>query len=227
MDESPPKSRSGRRFGQRPEKARERRERQPRVAHPLDAAKLNELALGYVARFATSSGKLADYLKRKLRERGWAGDVEDAPEGAEPADIAGIVAKMVAAGYVDDAVYARARGGGLLRRGYGERRIAQALGAAGIAEPDRAGAAGDVAERRRAALHLARKRGFGPFARGGAGSGIKDPALRQKQLSAMLRAGHPLESARELVNAASIEAAERWAAEADAETDEGDGYDQG
>ena len=37
--------------------------------------------------------------------------------------------------------------------------------------------------------------------------------MREKQISAMLRAGHPLDMARELVNAATIDAAERWAGE--------------
>ena len=36
---------------------------------PLDAPRLEELALSYVARFATSAAKLDDYLRRKLRER--------------------------------------------------------------------------------------------------------------------------------------------------------------
>ena len=62
---------------------------------------------------------------------------------------------------------------------------------------------------RRAALTLARKRRFGPF-----GPGELDRALREKQIAAMLRAGHPLDSARELVDARSVEAAEDWAAQA-------------
>ena len=49
-----------------------RKPRKPRP--PLNAAKLEELALGYVGRFATSRAKLLSYLKRKLRERGWDGD---------------------------------------------------------------------------------------------------------------------------------------------------------
>ena len=47
-----------------------------RVAKPLDEARLRDLALAYVARFSTSSAKLATYLKRKLRERGWEGESE-------------------------------------------------------------------------------------------------------------------------------------------------------
>lgn len=166
---------------------------------PLDSARLDEMALAYVARFATSAAKLDAYLRRKLRERGWAGD--------GPPPVAALVERMVAAGYVDDAVFARAKTGGLLRRGYGQRRIAETLGAAGIAAEVLADLRPDAAAQRRAALTLARKRRFGPYGRADI-----DRAQRDKQISAMLRAGHPLDSARELVNAASVEAAEDWAA---------------
>lgn len=177
-----------------------RRERKP--PRPLDAARLDELALAYVARFATSAGKLSDYLRRKLRERGWEGEGE--------ADIHAIVSRFVALGYVDDAGFARGKAQSLLRRGYGARRIDQALGAAGIAETLREEARGSDADRRRAALVMARKRRFGPF---GGGGGL-DPAQREKQVAAMLRAGHPLAYAREVVNASSPEALEEWIDEA-------------
>lgn len=176
--------------------------RERRVPKPVNAARMDEMALAYVARFATSAGKLADYLKRKLRERGWEGEGE--------ADIAGLVERFVAVGYVNDAGYAAAKAQGLMRRGYGARRVEQALGAAGIAEDVRESVRGSDTERRRAALVMARKRRFGPFGRDGAAG---DPATREKQVAAMLRAGHPLEHARRLVNAASIEAAEEWADE--------------
>ena len=91
---------------------------------PLDQAALEQLALAYVARFAVSSAKLRGYLLRKLRERGWAG------EGEPPVEH--LVERCVAAGYVDDAAYARGKDAGLLARGYGRRRIDQALMAAGI-----------------------------------------------------------------------------------------------
>jgi regulatory protein len=103
-----------------------RRERAARLPRPLDSARLEELALAYVARFATSTGKLERYLARKLRERGWEG--EDAP------DVAAIVARLSELRYVDDRAFAAARSAGLLRRGYGPRRIGQVLGEAGIAE---------------------------------------------------------------------------------------------
>lgn len=174
------------------------RDRKP--PRPLDGPRLEEMALAYVARFAVSAGKLEAYLARKLKERGWEG------EGPPPA--AAIVARFVEAGYVDDAAWARSKSSSLLRRGYGQRRVDQALVAGGIAEDLRADVRAGEAEARRSALALARKRRFGPFSRT-----EPDRALREKQLAAMLRAGHRLDTARELVNAISVEAAEQWAAE--------------
>jgi len=169
---------------------------------PLDAGRLNELALGYVARFATSGGKLGDYLCRKLRERGW--------DGASPPDLGELVGRFADLGYIDDANYAKAKAGGLLRRGYGMRRVEQALHAAGIGEDDRVGARADEQAARLAALVMARKRRFGPFGQHGA---PLDRALREKQVAAMLRAGHSLERARLLVDSARVEDAEAWANE--------------
>ena len=139
-----------------------------------------------------------------MRERGWSGE-------GEPS-IATLVERYVELGYIDDEAFARARSGNLLRRGYGERRVHQALGEAGIAAELRDEVKPAEAEARRAALALARRRRFGPF--GGRGT---DKALRERQIAAMLRAGHPLDSARRMVDAANIAEAERWAAEADEE----------
>lgn len=179
-------------------------DRPKRMPKPLDSARLEELALAYVARFATSAAKLEGYLARKLRERGWDGEGE--------APVAALVARFVAAGYVDDAAFARAKSGSLLRRGYGQRRIGQALHAAGIAEDVREEVRAGEGEQRRAALAMAIKRGFGPF-----GRQAPDRPQREKQIAALLRAGHRLDSARELVNAASIEAAHDWAGQVEDE----------
>lgn len=183
-----------------PQFARNRPPRQP--PKPLGPVRLEELALAYTARFAVSAGKLGDYLRRKLRTYGWEGDDEP------PVDA--IVARFVDAGYVDDAAYARAKSASMLQRGLGMRRVAQAWQAARIAEDDRESAQAGEGAQRRAALALARKRRFGPFA-----ALPPDRAGREKQIAAMLRAGHPLDSAREMVNAGSVTAAEEWAASAD------------
>lgn len=175
-----------------------RRKRPPK---PLDEVRLKDLALAYVARFATSAGKLEQYLKRKLRERGW--------DGEEEPDIAALVARYVELGYVDDTAYARARTGDLLRRGYGPRRVSQALGQAGIDEEVRSRVEASELEAREAALHLARKRRFGPFA-----MEPVDRVMREKQLAAMVRAGHGFDIAKAVLDAASVDAAEEWVREA-------------
>lgn len=173
-----------------------------RAPKPLDRARLQELALAYVARFSTTGAKLERYLKRKLRERGW--DDEGEP------DVAALAQRYAELGYVDDAAWAKSKSGSLLRRGYGPRRVKEALGAAGVAETIRDSLRPGDAEMRHAALALARKRRFGPF-----GKEQPDAARREKQIAAMLRAGHMLDSAREMVDAETVAAAEDWAAELD------------
>jgi len=179
--------------------------RSQRKPLPMDGARLEEIALAYVARYATSRAKLEAYLCRKLRECGW--DGEDEPPVGE------IAARFVEAGYVDDAAFARARTGSLLRRGYGMRRVGQALAAAGIGEQLREEVSPGEARQREAALALARKRGFGPF-----GAEPPDAVRRQKQLAAMVRAGHSFDQAREIVDAPDIAAADEWAAEPGGDT---------
>lgn len=175
-----------------------RRKRPPK---PLNCERLEELALAYVARFSTSAAKFERYLRRKLREKGW--------EGEEEPQVGALVERYVELGYIDDEGYARMKAGSLLRRGYGARRVQQALGEAGIAEGVRAEVAPGEAEIRKAALTYARRRRFGPYALGPA-----DPVIRERQLAAMVRAGHGFDVARALVDARSVAEAEQWAGEA-------------
>lgn len=159
--------------------------RKPRP--PLDEGKLNELMLAYVAKFATSRARLAAYLVRKIRERGWNG------QGEPPVEA--LVAKATRAGFVDDAAFALGKARSLTARGYGARRVGQALHAAGIDEAD-AGAARDHAreEAVEAALHFAKRRRFGPFA-----ASAVEPKIKEKQLASMLRAGHGFRLARAIL----------------------------
>lgn len=160
---------------------------QRRPPPPLDDAALERLALRYVERFATTRGKLADYLRRKLRERGWAGERE--------ADPAALAERMAGLGYVDDRGFAAARAAAMGRRGLGARRIAGALRQAGIVEEDAAEVAPAIAaDAGRSALAFARRRRIGPFA-----SVPADRAGRERALAAMLRAGHDLDLARRIV----------------------------
>lgn len=189
-----------------------RGKRRERKARPLDEVGLRDLALSYVARFATTGAKLEAYLARKLRERGVA---EDADGRTLQLDVAALTARLVELGYVDDAAYARAKAGELRARGYGARRVEQALWAAGVEESLRSDNAPGEAASRRAAMLLASRRRFGPY---GAGAPDDSPdarrKLREKQVAAMLRAGHSFDHARFIIDAAAIADIEIWLEEA-------------
>ncbi|MDE8652704.1 RecX family transcriptional regulator [Novosphingobium album (ex Liu et al. 2023)] len=175
-----------------------------RKSPPLDEKRLEDLALAYAARFATTRARLESYLRRKLRERGW--------DGAREPDVAALGARFGAAGYIDDAAYARMKADSLLRRGYGRRRVGEALQAAGIAGDLRAQVNPGAAAERQAALALARRRRLGPF-----GAAPLDRPARDRQVAAMLRAGHSLDNARQIVDAPDADAALAWAESAEGE----------
>ena len=183
------------------------RRRTRRTPKPLDRTRLNDLALHYVARFATSSGKLEAYLKRKVRERGWDGD-------GEP-DIAGLVTRFVDKNYVDDEAYARTKASGLLSRGYGARRVEEKLRADGLPEDVRVANVPEEREARESLLSYARRRRFGPFRIPPRGES-PDAARKshEKQLAAFVRAGHSFDHARRAVEARSIAELEEWVEEA-------------
>ena len=165
----------------------QRRPRQP--AKPIDEAKLRELALAYVGRFATTRAKLRAYLARKVRERGWA--------GAREADLAGLAETMAERGYIDDSAYALAKSQSLTGRGYGPRRVSEKLRAAGVSEDDSVDARDHAeAEAIAAALKFAARRRIGPFATGEP----VDDSKRAKALAAMVRAGHPFALARAILD---------------------------
>jgi regulatory protein len=161
--------------------------RKPRP--PLDKDRLNELALFYVGRYATTRAKLTSYLARKVRERGW--QDEGSPE------IEDLVERFAKSGLVDDASFALAKSRSLSERGYGGGRVRQALRAAGVDEID-GGAARELAAEQAvdAAIRFARRRRIGPFA-----SERPDRKGREKALAAMIRAGHGFDLARAIVDA--------------------------
>lgn len=168
--------------------ARPRTRREPA---PLDQNKLDELALRYVERFATTRAKLRDYLRRKLRERGWKGEREPDPDA--------IAERFASLGYVDDAAYALNKARSLSGRGYGKRRLDQKLWAAGVGDSDGEEARVHADEEAVAsALRFAERRRLGPFASAPA----CDPKEREKALSAMVRAGHAFDLARAIIGLA-------------------------
>jgi len=190
-----------------------RRHPKKRRSRPLDATSLRDLALSYVGRFATTGAKLEAYLARKLRERGLA---EDGDGRSVEIDIPGLVEQFVERGYVDDDAYARSKSRDLTARGYGARRVEQALWVAGVDENVRSDHAPGEVEKRRAAVIMATKRRFGPFG-GDPDETGHDRKLVEKQIAAMLRAGHDFDMVRFIIHSASIGEVEQWLAEAEAD----------
>ena len=165
---------------------------------PLDRAGLDALALAYVGRFATTRAKLSDYLARKLRERGW--------DGSGEPDATGVAERLARLGYIDDAAYALAKGRSLGQRGFGRRRVLLALRAAGVGDED--GAAATEAARAgalAAALRFAERRRLGPY-----GTGTVDPKLRQRGLTAMIRAGHDFDLSRRIIDLPAGRIDQQW-----------------
>ncbi|MEH6758218.1 MAG: regulatory protein RecX [Parasphingorhabdus sp.] len=157
----------------------------------LDQKGLQEIALRYVSRYATTRHKLKSYLFRKLRERDWSGD----PPSSEEAMVNTMVERFVELGYIDDALFAKNRASALINRGYGKRRVSQALYQAGIEEGDDTQALDlSDANKWKAARTHARKKSIGPFAQEQA-----DQDKTRKQLQAFLRAGHDFDIASRFV----------------------------
>jgi regulatory protein len=157
-----------------------------RVPAPLDQHALQELALRYVGKYATTRAKLSAYLSRKLRERGWNGGPGPGP------DLAALAERFAELGYIDDAAYAMAKSRTLAARGYGKRRLSDKLRLAGIGEDDSIAAKAHAdREAINAALRFAQRRRLGPFAVEAA-----ERPQREKWISAMVRAGHGFALAR-------------------------------
>lgn len=152
---------------------------------PLDQPALERAALRYVERYATTRAKLVTYLNRKLRERGGEGAI----------DIDALADRMAELRYVGDRAFAEARVASMTRRGLGARRVQDALRQAGVGADD-AGAFRDTLEEgaEGAALAFARRKRIGPFA-----TAPVERDRREKQIAAMVRAGHAPALARRIV----------------------------
>src|SRR5947207_3571356 len=141
----------------------------------IDAALVEEWALSYLGRYASSADNLRLVLRRRVRRRlgrreGRDGDRNGAVAAAD-ALIEALVARYRAAALLDDGAYAAARARRDLARGRSLRQIAAGLAAKGIARDEAAaalaalqegGADPDLA----AACAFARRRRLGPFRKG-------------------------------------------------------------
>jgi regulatory protein len=168
----------------------------------IGAELLENWALGYLGRYASSVENLRHVLLRRARRR--------SPEAAQQAKplIEALLVRYRDSGLLDDAGYAAGRAASLHRRGDSLRSIRGRLAAKGIAPAVvadavsglRAAAADpDLA----AACAFARRRRLGPFRRSAA-----EPA---RELAAFARAGFGRRIAERVLACADVEAVEALA----------------
>jgi regulatory protein len=162
---------------------------------PLEKASLENLALFYASRFAVTPAKLHSYLQRKLKERGLA-------EGFVP-DLDQLVEKLTDLGVVSDQAVATMVIAGNQRRGLGASRTRQQLYHKQVA-PDVAQASMEeqTVSPEILAIIFARKKRLGPFRDGLAA----DPKRIEKDIGAMVRAGHRPGTASRIIRASSLDA---------------------
>jgi len=186
----------------------EARRKLPRKATPKS---LENAALYYLERFASSAANLRRVLMRRV-ERSARAHGTDRDEGAAAIDA--IVARFEASGLLNDRAYAEARAGTLHRRGASARKIRATLMQKGVGQDDIEAALGALRDEAAdpefaAAVTLARRRRLGPFR-----PAPDREARREKDLAALARAGFGYDIARQVIEAPDIAALEARAEEA-------------
>lgn len=170
---------------------------------------LENVALYYLQRFAATAETLRRVLKRRV-ERSAKVHGTDRAEGGAMAEA--VIARMQAAGLVDDRAFAAARAARLHGRGASPRQIEAKLKEKGVAAAlirDALAGLGDAAEGGtgdtafRAAVNLARRKRLGPFR-----PEPEREAWREKDLAAFARAGFSYATARRILDAKGPEEVE-------------------
>lgn len=164
---------------------------------------LENAALYYLERFATSAANLRAVLMRKVAKSAYHHGT-DTKEGEVWIDA--LIARFCASGLLDDRAYSEARVASLRRQGNSARTIRGKLLQKGVdveiieealenhgAEDDRS----VRDEEADAAMRLARRRRLGPFA-----PAARRAARRDKDMAALARAGFSYDIARRIIDAA-------------------------
>lgn len=154
----------------------------------LTAQHLENVALHYLQRFATSSENLRRVLMRRVDKAARAA-ADEALRAEGAALVEALIARWLANGLLNDAAYAEAKAHSLHRRGASSRAIRQALAAKGVAGEAAEDGLARLAEAHAdpelaAAAALARRRRLGPWRPAEARA-----AMRLKDLAALARAG--------------------------------------
>ncbi|MGA3401901.1 MAG: RecX family transcriptional regulator [Acetobacteraceae bacterium] len=161
-----------------------------------DADALRDAALNYLARYAATEASLLRMLERRIDRWARLAQTAESDRDALAAQVAaaqqaarGVVARLAAAGAVNDAAFAESRVRSLMRAGRSRRAIGAHLAAKGVGAETRRNVLPDGAADAElaAALVLARRRRIGPFRAGDP----PDAAGRRRELAILARAGFP------------------------------------
>jgi regulatory protein len=171
----------------------------PPAGPPPDEASLRDAALRHLARYSTTRAGLLRVLDRRVDR--WAQTAAAPAEAVAEARraVRAAVARLAAAGAVDDAAFAAGRIRALHRAGRSSRAISAHLQAKGVPTalvdvPD------DPATELAAALLYAGRRRLGPF------RSPPDPDQRQRDLARLARAGFAAATAMRLLHLPPAEA---------------------
>ena len=163
---------------------------------PPDADALRDAALTYLARYAATEAGLLRVLHRRIdrwvhQAQGSGADRDTVATQAAAAVAAAqaVVARLAAAGAINDTAFAESKVRSLVRAGRSRRAIGAHLAAKGV-DPEtqrRILPAADTDNELPAALVLARRRRIGPFRAGGP----PEAEGRHRELAILARAGFP------------------------------------
>lgn len=183
--------------------------RKPRkLPRRMTAERLENVALHYLSRYASSSGNLRRVLMHRVA-RAAAAHGDDPAVGAQW--IEELIARFQRSGLIDDRAYAAQKAASLQRRGASRFGIRGKLRQKGVEAEliddammtldDGGSGTAEFA----AACALVRRRRLGPCR-----PAAKRGAMRQKDLAALARAGFGLDVARRALNAPDIATLEAW-----------------
>jgi regulatory protein len=189
--------------------AESRGKRGPKTPRKITAQRLENMALYYLGRYASSSANLKRVLMRKV-ERAAAAHDADPAEGAKL--IEDLIVRYLRSGLIDDRAYAAQKAASLQRRGasrFGIKGKLRQKGVAGALIDDALHGLeeqGSTASELASACALVRRRRLGPYREKG-----KRATMRDKDLAALSRAGFGFEVARRVLDAPDIAAVEELA----------------
>lgn len=168
--------------------------------------RLANIALYYLSRYAASEASLRRVLENRVRRaalRDEAFAADQAAQAQAASAIESIIEKHKKLGALNDQLYAETKVHSLRRAGRSARRISQELAHKGVAKEIvektflAEGEENEGAELK-AAHAFARRRGLGPYRKGGAS---EDRGVRTKEIASLARAGFSFDTAKEVLGA--------------------------